>query len=59
MPTYADITGGWEEVVAEGGGIRTGAGTSVELDKQNEADGAAEGKILAAGPLLNKQTVFG
>ncbi len=41
------MAGGWEEVIAEGGGIRTGAGTGVELDKQNEADGAAEGKILA------------
>ncbi len=30
-----------------GGGIRTGAGTGVELDEQNEADRAAEGKILA------------
>ncbi len=39
--------------------FRTGAGTGVELDKKNEADGAAKGKILAAGPLLNKRTVFG
>ncbi len=31
-----------------GGGIRTRAGTGVELDKQNESDGSAEGKILAA-----------
>jgi hypothetical protein len=30
-------------------GIRTGAGTGVELDKRNEADRAAEGKILAGG----------
>jgi hypothetical protein len=42
-----------------GGRIRTGAGTGVELDKENKADGAAEnfgwadgaaeGKILADG----------
>jgi hypothetical protein len=42
-----------------GGGIGTGAGTGVEVDKKNEADGAAEnigwagraaqGKILAGG----------
>jgi hypothetical protein len=43
------MAGGWEEVVAEGGGNRIGAGTGVELDKQNEADGAAESKILAGG----------
>ncbi len=43
------MAGGRGEVVAVGGGIRTGAGTGVELDKQNEADGAAEGKILAGG----------
>ncbi len=41
------MAGGCEEVVAVGGGIRTGAGTGVELDKENEADGAADGKILA------------
>jgi hypothetical protein len=46
---YADTAGGCEEVIAVGGRIRTGAGTGVELDKQNEADGAAEGKILAGG----------
>jgi hypothetical protein len=46
---YADMAGGWEEVVAVGGGIRTGAGTGVELDKKYEACGAAEGKILAGG----------
>jgi hypothetical protein len=46
---YADTAGGWEEVVAMGGGIRTGAGTGVELDKQNEADVATEGKTLAGG----------
>jgi hypothetical protein len=44
---YADTAGGCEEVIAVDGRIRTGAGTGVELDKQNEADGAAEGKILA------------
>ncbi len=43
------MAGGWEEVVTVGGGIRTGAGTGVELDKKNEADRAAEGKILAGG----------
>ncbi len=46
---YADTAGGCKEVVAVGGRIRTGAGTGVKLDKQNEADGAAEGKILAGG----------
>jgi hypothetical protein len=43
------MAGGWEEVVAVGGEIRTGAGTSVELDKKNVADGATEGKISAGG----------
>jgi hypothetical protein len=57
---YADMAGDWEEVVAVGGGIRIGAGTGVELDKQYNVGGAAEGKILASGAtLLNKQTVFG
>ncbi len=32
-----------------GDGIRTGARTGVELEKQNEVDGAAEGKIVAGG----------
>jgi hypothetical protein len=41
------MAGGWEEVVAVGGGIRTGAETGVELDKQYEAGRAAEGKMLA------------
>jgi hypothetical protein len=41
------MAGGWEEVVAVGGGIRTGAGTGVELDKQYEVGEAAEGKIWA------------
>jgi hypothetical protein len=36
------LAGGCEKVVAVGGGIRTGAGTGVELDKKNEADRAAE-----------------
>ncbi len=44
---YADSVGGCEEVVAVGSGIRTRAGTGVELDK--DADGAAEGKILTGG----------
>jgi hypothetical protein len=43
------MAGGWEEVVAVGGGIRIGARTGVELDKKNDADGAAECKILAGG----------
>ncbi len=53
------MAGGWEEVIVVDGGISTGAGTGVELDKQNEVDGANEGKILVGGALLNKQTVFG
>jgi hypothetical protein len=53
-----DTAGGYEEVVAVGSGIRTGAGAGVKLYKQNEVDGATEGKILAGGPLLNKRTVF-
>jgi hypothetical protein len=46
---YTDTAGGCEEVITVGGGIRTGARTGVELDKQNKVDGAAEGKILAGG----------
>ncbi len=42
---YVDTAGGCEEVVAVGGRSRTGARTSVELDKKNTADRAAEGKI--------------
>jgi hypothetical protein len=45
-----------------GGGIGTGAGTGVELDKKNEAGGMAEkkkAKYWRAGPLLNKRTAFG
>ncbi len=51
------MAGGWEEVVAVGGRIRTKAGTGVELNKKGEtdeaaentgwADGVAEGKKLA------------
>ncbi len=36
------MAGGWEEVVAVGNGIRTGAGTGVELNKKGKADEAAE-----------------
>ncbi len=53
------MAGGWEEVVAVGGGIRTRAGISVQLNKKGEADkaaenigwvdSAAEGKNLAGG----------
>ncbi len=37
-----------------GGRIRTGAGTGVELDKRDEADRVAEGKILVAGAAAEK-----
>jgi hypothetical protein len=61
------MAGGCEKVIAVGGGTRTIAGTGVELNKKGKAaaknigwaDGAAEGKNWRAGPLLNKQTVFG
>ncbi len=43
------MAGGWQEVVAVGGGIRIRAGTGVEQDKKNQVDKAAEGKILAGG----------
>jgi hypothetical protein len=43
------MAGGCEEVIAVGGGIRTGAGTCVELNKKGEADEAAEGKKLVGG----------
>ncbi len=43
------MAGGCEEVVAMGSGIRTRARTGVELEKQNEVDGAAEGKIFVGG----------
>jgi hypothetical protein len=59
------MAGGWGEVVAVSSGIRTG----VELNKKGEAHKAAEilagrtrplkAKNWRAGPLLNKQTVFG
>jgi hypothetical protein len=41
------MAGGWEEVDAVGGGIRTGAGTDVKLHKKGEADEAAENIGLA------------
>jgi hypothetical protein len=54
---YADIAGDWEEVVAVGSEIRTGAGIAFKINKKGEAyeaaenigwvDGAAEGKKLA------------
>jgi hypothetical protein len=63
------MAGGWEEVVAVGSWIGTGAGTCGELNKHGEADEAAENKEGAgetaqgkkgAGELLQcKQTVFG
>jgi hypothetical protein len=53
------MTGDWEEVVAVGGGNRTGVRTGVELNKKGEvdeasenigwADEAAEDKNLASG----------
>ncbi len=53
------MAGGYEEVVAVGGGIGTGAGTGFELNKKGEVDkatenigwagGASEGKKLAGG----------
>jgi hypothetical protein len=38
------MAGGWEEVVAVGSGIGTGAGTVAELNKQGKVDEAAENK---------------
>jgi hypothetical protein len=35
---YADMAGAWEEVIAVGNGIRTGAGTGDELNKKCQAD---------------------
>jgi hypothetical protein len=35
---YADMAGGWEEVIAVGNGIRTGAGIGDELNKKCQAD---------------------
>ncbi len=37
-----------------GSGIRTGAGTSVELDKKKLVDGATEGKILVGGAAVEQ-----
>ncbi len=42
--TCADMAGGWEEVVAAGSWIWTGAGTGVEVGSEDEADEAAESK---------------
>jgi hypothetical protein len=50
---------GWEEVVTVGSGIRTGAGTSVELDKKTKWTEPLKAKYWRAEPLLNKRTVFG
>jgi hypothetical protein len=36
------MAGGWEEVVAVGGGIKTQSGTSDKLNKKGKADEAAE-----------------
>jgi hypothetical protein len=52
------MAGGCEEVVTVGGGMKTGAGTGVELDKQNEADGAAEGKILVGGAAVGTSKLY-
>jgi hypothetical protein len=52
------MAGGWEEVIALGGGIRTGAGTGVELNKNGEADEAAE-NIGWADEAAEGKTVFG
>jgi hypothetical protein len=38
------MAGGWEEVVTAGSWIGTGAGTGGELNKDSEADEAAESK---------------
>jgi hypothetical protein len=40
----ADMAGGWEEVVAAGSWIGTGAETGGELNKYGGADSATEGK---------------
>ncbi len=34
---YADMAGGWEEVIAVGNRIKTGAGTGDELNKKYQA----------------------
>jgi hypothetical protein len=54
-----DMAGGCEEFIAVGGGIRTGAGTSVELKKNARQTRPLKILVGRAGPLLNKQTVFG
>ncbi len=46
-----DTAGGCEEVVAVGGGIRTG----VKLDKKNKVDGAAENIGRAGGAAEGKK----
>ncbi len=56
---YADMAGCWEEVVAVGGGVRTGSGTGVELDKKTRRTEPLKAKYWRAGPLLNKRTIFG
>ncbi len=65
---YADTAGGCEEVIAVGGELGTGAGTSVELNKKGEADkaaenigwadGAAKGKTLAGGAAAEQANCF-
>ncbi len=42
--TCADMAGGWEEVVAVGSWIGTGAGTGGEVGSEDEADEATENK---------------
>jgi hypothetical protein len=53
------MAGGWKEVVAVGGGIRTGAGSGVKLDKKPKQTELLKAKYWRAEPLLNKGTVFG
>jgi hypothetical protein len=48
------MAGGWEEVVAVGSRIRTGAGTGVKLDKKTRQTEPLKAKYWRAGPLLNK-----
>jgi hypothetical protein len=38
------MAGGWEEVIAAGSWVGTGAGTSVEVGGEDKADEAAESK---------------
>jgi hypothetical protein len=56
---YAATAEGCEEVVAVGGGIRTGVGTGAKLNKKGEQTRPLKAKNWRAGLLLNKQTVFG